>query len=273
MHDRTNSWHALWMFTASMFLGAFACAPRNYAFDNSVNSTCRTYPVQCAGLASSEAARARLQAEATASAGASLAAAVKALDELTRDRIVEALTECANEARSEVLERHLGDRNPTPEDCREVVGQERGQPITRAMQFGEEMHQLASECARKKLSELIPGRFSLEQRYRYDKQTGQVKVVTREEEEALLRQGLSRELLGTLKPDVVIHTGNPLQAQAVYDFKFPCVNKDGSTNGTWRTYPDGHPYDGSTQKEMYQQVLRVTARQVWRILPRWGALP
>jgi hypothetical protein len=31
---------------------------------------------------------------------------------------------------------------------------------------------------------------------------------------------------GTLEPDVVIHTGDPLQVQAVYDFKFRCVGFD-----------------------------------------------
>ena len=40
-------------------------------------------------------------------------------------------------------------RNPTPKECLEKVGQGKlGEPITRAMQLGSEMHKLALQCAR-----------------------------------------------------------------------------------------------------------------------------
>lgn len=259
------------MLAAGVWLSACASAPSRYALDT-VSNTCRQSPVQCAGLYGSEAARAKAQAEAAASAGATLASAQKALDEVTRARIVEVLTECANEARLEVLLQRLNGRSPTPEECLDVVETNaRGESVTRAMKLGEEMHLLARACAEEKLGELIPGRFSLEQRYRYNRQTGETTIVTPEEEAEILRRGLSRELLGTLKPDVVIHMGNPLLAQAVYDFKFPCAGDSRKT--PWKTYPRGHPHEYITQKKLYQDALNLLEKCVQRILPHWGALP
>jgi hypothetical protein len=215
-----------------------------------------------------EAAR----AQAAASAGVTLASAQRVLDEVTQARIVKALEECANTARLEVLMRRMDGRSPTPEECREKVETNaRGESVTRAMKLGEEMHLVARACAEERLGEIIPGRFSLEQRYRYDRQTGETTIVTAEEEMDLLRRGLSRELLGTLKPDVVIHMGNPLLAQAAYDFKFPCASNSAPTS--WREYPEGHPHELLNQKELYQQALKLLEASVQRILPIWGALP
>jgi len=264
-------WRWVWVLAASLLVSACAGAPRRYALDT-VSNTCRQSPVQCAGMYGSEGARAK--AQMAASAGVALASAQRVLDAVTQARVEALLVECAEEALFQVLLRRMGGRNPTPVECHETVAMNaRGEPVTRAMQLGQEMHQLARACAHEKLGELLPGHFSLEQRYRYDRQTGQTTLVTPEEEAALLRRGLARELVGTLKPDVVIHRGNPLLAQAVYDFKFPCVSRRGDRDTSWRKYPEGHPYDGYTQKEMYQQVLRLMAEQVWRILPRWGVLP
>jgi len=264
-------WRWTWVLAVSGVLSACASAPRRYALDTASN-TCRQSPVQCAGLYGSEAARAKAQMEAAAAAGATLASAQRLLDEVTRVRIVKVLEECANMARLEVLLRRMKGRSPTPEKCREVVETNtRGEAVTLAMKLGEEMHQFARACAEESLDALIPGRFSLEQRFRYDSQTGQTALVTREEETFLLKQGLSRELLGTLKPDVVIHLGNPLLAQAVYDFKFPCVSDGGDTS--WRTYPRGHPHAYLTQKKLYQKALNLLEEYVQRILPYLGALP
>jgi len=165
------------------------------------------------------------------------------------------LRRCVDEARFEVLERHMPNRRPTPKECNEQVGTDgRGQPITRAMQMGLEMHQSAFDCVGKALSVLRPGGFSLEPRYRYDLQTKTTTLVTAAEEKRLLAQGLARELIGTLVPDVVIHNGDPLTPSVVYDFKFPCVNSD--QYPTWRDYPDNHPYAGRDQGEMYREALK-----------------
>jgi hypothetical protein len=163
----------MWVLAVGVLLSGCAGAPRRYALDT-VSNTCQQSPVQCAGLYGSEAARARLQVEAAASAGVRLAAAQKVLDEVIRVRIVEVLTECANEARLEVLVRRMKGRSPTDKECREgVETNARGESVTRAMKLGEEMHQFARACAEKKLGELIPGRFSLEQRHGYNRQTGE----------------------------------------------------------------------------------------------------
>ncbi|RYZ14938.1 MAG: hypothetical protein EOO70_07285, partial [Myxococcaceae bacterium] len=66
-------------------------------------------------------------------------------------------------------------------------------------------------------------------------------------------------------PDVVIHSGNPLKAADVFDFKFPCPI---SNRASWRPYPREHPYGGKTQGEMYQQALGV---RPWLIVPILGA--
>jgi hypothetical protein len=252
----------------SVFLGACASAPNRgapstYSFDT-ISNNCRTNPANCAAMAGDRAALHPL-----ATAGATINAALRVLDAAMKASIEKVLAECAGEARSEVLLRRLGGRSPTAEECLQQIGVDaRGEPVTRAMKLGEEMHEVARQCAEKKLNELRPGGFSLEQRYRYDSETGQTSLVSRAEEEALLRRGHGRELLGTLKPDVVIHAGDPLRAQAIYDFKFPCVNSDKIP--PWRKYPPGHPYEGASQAAMYEAALAVT--EIWRVLPRLGVV-
>ena len=140
------------------------------------------------------------------------------------------------------------------------------------MQLGIEKHQLAVQCARERLGALIPGRFSLEQRYRHDQRTGERRLISNEEAQALLRRGCGDELEGTLRPDVVIHSGNPLDALAVYDFKFTCPT---SNPPRWSVYPEGHPYSGLSQGELYQDLLKVEPHLVapiWKII-RWPASP
>ena len=129
------------------------------------------------------------------------------------------------------------------------------------MVLGREQHEAALECVRKKLERLKPGGFTLSARYRYEVETGQTQFIPREEVEALLRQGRSSELRGTLEPDLVIHLpGQPLSVQAVFDFKFPCVNTDRQL--PWRKYPNEHPYQVESQGELYELVLKVRPARV-----------
>jgi hypothetical protein len=80
---------------------------------------------------------------------------------------------------------------------------------------------------------------------RVDRATGKVQHLSQAQVKDLLDAGRSAELRGSLEPDIVIHSGNPLHVQA-------------------------DPYAESTQKDVYMKVLN---RNVFRVLPHWGVLP
>ncbi|WP_434391238.1 hypothetical protein [Melittangium boletus] len=107
-------------------------------------------------------------------------------------------------------------------------------------------------------STLLAGFFLIEQRYRFDQKTGRIEPIGREEEEHLGRSGRSKDLEGTLKPDLVIHSGDPRQIRFVYDFKFPCVK---GTPATWRVYARG-PYRDQTQGQIYSRAFGVPPGRV-----------
>ena len=192
------------------------------------------------------------------------------LDTTVKKSIEEELAKCANLARAEVLLRYPKQfKNPTPDadECKQETTSN-GRRVTWAMRLGIEMHEAARKCAEEGLSKLRPGRFSLEQRYRIiDLKTGETELVSAEEEEALVNSGNTGELTGTLKPDVVIHEGDPLNAQAAYDFKFPCGENGKPPD--WGRYPKGHPLAKQTQKTAYE---RYIAPFVARVLPWLGVL-
>jgi hypothetical protein len=263
---------AAWMLSVSVLLGACASAPSHgsassYQFDT-VTNACRTSPANCAAMAGRDVTLETAHAAATI--GATVSVMVKALEVSKRVSIEEALVRCANLARSEVLIRHREEfRAPSPsaEECTQWVKDARGRKVTQAMKLGVEMHAVALRCAEEMLGTLRPGGFSLEPRYRHDPRTGGTKWVSPEEARALEQSGNGGELLGTLVPDVVIHVGDPLQVQAVYDFKFPCVNTDEPPR--WGQYPDGHPYEDLNQGEVYEKVL---GPKPARIVPRLGVV-
>jgi hypothetical protein len=137
-----------------------------------------------------------------AAAGGS--AVVRALEKPVADLIEKALAECADLARSEVLLRHRSDfagPSPTREECKQQVKDATGRRVTRAMQLGMEMHQVALKCAEEKLARLRPGGFSLEPRYRYDRKSGETQLVSEEAAQALRESGNGGELQGTLVPE------------------------------------------------------------------------
>ena len=241
-------------------------APRAYAQSlDSGSNLCLRNPKLCQELAigdaSSLAARQRL-----AELGASVYAAaegVRILGEALTREINQIMLDCALEANFQVNERHFAG-NPTREQCKEVMGYDaRGNPITRAMLVGREKHEAALACVQEKLSKLRPGGFSLNQRYRYNESTGRWEPLSPSQEQALLSAG-GEGLVGTLVPDVVIHTGNLLEVLDVLDFKFPCP---GSNPATWRQYSKGHPHHPSHQGEMYEKAFGVNPA---RVSPRWG---
>ncbi|MCY1076194.1 hypothetical protein [Archangium lansingense] len=185
-----------------------------------------------------------------------------------RTEIEEILEECARRAEQEINRKQLGGKKPGKVECDQEIGKRpNGTPVTQAMRLGLEKHKEARECADKALNQLIPGQFSLEQRYRFDPATGRKSLVSRDTREKLVRQGREKELEGTLEPDVVIHPGDPLKAWAVYDFKFPCPE---TNPPTWSKYPKGHPYQGRTQGEMYRRALGPSPS---RVTPLDGVIP
>ncbi|OJT23963.1 hypothetical protein BO221_16750 [Archangium sp. Cb G35] len=199
-----------------------------------------------------------------------MAAVLAVLDNETRVSIERALTDCAEFARSEILLRYPTTfKGPAPDanECNQETVDAQGRNVTWAMRLGTEMHEVARQCAEEELNKLRPGGFSLEQRYRYDMQTGHKKPVGAAEERALIASGNQGELKGTLKPDVVLHSGSLLDVQAVYDFKFPCVNTDKAP--VWNKYPKGHPYSGYDQGTMYEMAFKSA---VARIMPRLGVI-
>jgi hypothetical protein len=183
------------------------------------------------------------------------------LSEKLRTEVEKALKHCA-ELANEVVNRKRFGGDPTPAQCEEVLGTDtRGKKITRAMKLGEEKHTEALKCAEDKLGKRIPGRFSLEQQYRYDPATQRKFLLSTEERETLLRTKRHHELKGTLRPDVAIHTGNPLDVQLVYDFKFPCLR---TTRPKWGIHDEvGHPYRDRTQGDVYTEVFG----EAWRVTP------
>ena len=235
------------------------------AFD-SVTAACRQRPEQCARVAGQEAVVPTVKGGAEV---ASAAATLRVLTAETKSALERALVECVQWAHAEVNLRHFGGQSPTRAQCLEVriKADPCGREVTRGMQLGREKHELALQCARDRLSTLIPGRFSLEQRYRYDRRTGQKQLLSEQEARALLQKGCGDELVGTLVPDVVIHSENPLEIEAVYDFKFPCPS---SNAPKWSPYPEGHPYGRRNQGEMYREAL---SSSVWSVSPVWGISP
>jgi hypothetical protein len=193
------------------------------------------------------------------------------LDQGTRDAIERALVECAEFARSQVLLRHAADfenGRPTATECNQPAKNPRRKGLNWAMQLGIEMHEEARECAEERLGKVVPGRFSLEQRYRYDSDTKQKKPVSAEDEKALEESGNGGELAGSLKPDVVIHMGDLLAIQAIYDFKFRCENDRDPPS--WTQYQSGQSYHGKSQGEMYEQAFGEIP--IAMITPRWGVI-
>lgn len=239
----------------------------SYSYDNTVSARCRNNPADCAALSGKEESFEPILRTGISVASAS--AALKTLDDTKRREIEEELERCADLARSELLLRHEGDfkeLTPDADECMQPAKGAASKNVTWAMQLGTEMHEETRGCVEAALNRLRPGGFSLEQRYRFDRRTGRKKLVSPEEEALLAETHNIGELAGSLKPDVVIHAGDPLNPEAVYDFKFPCVNTDEPP--AWSRYSDG-PYQGSDQGRIYKEAF---GPNVSRVVPRLGII-
>lgn len=244
-----------WMFVGCLLLGACVSTPgrgvpSHYAQD-SLSTQCLRNPAYCATAAGRELAQGPVQT--VGAAVASGAVVVAALDDARKHAIQTALEQCADLARTEVLLNHRGTFGglvPNAGECRSMTADRTGRSVTWAIRLGLEMHEVAMRCAEMQLGKLRPGGFSLKQRYRFNRKTKEKSLISPEEIQELLRQG-GEQLKGTLEPDVVIHTGDPLLVLVVYDFKFPCV--DFGREPQWRKYPKGHPYADMTQEQIYKE--------------------
>jgi hypothetical protein len=251
----------LWLASLVLLLGACAGverrgAPRVYAqgFDTETNA-CLRFPGNCPG-AQQLAARQRV-AEVGASF-ASIAATLYAEDKAQQNRIAEAILDCVMDADFQLNERYFGG-NPSHAQCSEVVGRDsNGNPVTRAMLLGREKHSLALECIQLKLHEIRPKGFSLNQRYRENKATGKWEPLSEQQVKSLLRAG-GAGLIGTIVPDIVIHTGNLAEVLDVFDLKFPCP---GTNPATWHSYPEGHPYGTMNQGQVYEKAFGINPARV-----------
>ncbi len=253
------------LLTACSAGGVSRGTPKTYAQGlDSESNACMRNPALCAeatgGASATLASRQRL-----AERGASIAAGARILDAALQKRIEQALLDCAVEADFQVNKRLFGG-NPSRKQCSEVVKFDRnGDPITQARISGHEKHKEALACIREKLLHLKVSGFSLNQRYRFNSQTERWEPMSHLEVEELLRSG-AQELVGTIVPDIVIHTGTPLEVLDVYDLKFPCP---GSNEPDWREYPEGHPYQNLTQGQVYAKAFQSNPAL---IAPRWGVL-
>ncbi|RKH41954.1 hypothetical protein D7Y23_32110 [Corallococcus sp. AB050B] len=185
------------------------------------------------------------------------------------DELEKRLAECAVQAERQGNARFFQNRPPTRQECREVVGRDRcGSPITRAMQLGKQKHVLVLQCAEEVLKDLWAAPYSIEQRYRYYPNARFVETISREKEARMLADGCTDELRGTIKPDLVLHADRSLgKAALILDFKFPCPEDN---EPRWTKYGGSSPYDGKTQKMIYEDALGGRALLV---SPRDGVLP
>jgi hypothetical protein len=234
------------------------------SFDTESNA-CVRFPATCVGADGTEAAaqatRQRL-AEVGSNIG-SLAAGLRDLTQAQRTLIDDAILECVKDADFQLNDKLFGG-NPSREQCAQVLERDaRGNPVTQAMRLGTQKHELALQCIQQKLQALRPGGFSLHQRYRLNRATEKWEPLSRKQVESLLGAG-GKELVGTIEPDLVLHTGNPAEVLDLYDLKFPCP---GTNPPRWGNYPEGHPFENLTQRQVYEQAFKVKPA---RVSPRWN---
>lgn len=169
--------------------------------------------------------------------------------------VEQTLTRCAQQANEQVNkeDEELQGREPTAEQCRQVVRREGSTEVTRAMELGARKHKLALDCVRAAFAERFSDNISVEPTYQRDSSTGLWRWVDPAQVAEWLKLGLKSQLWGSLVPDVVLHASrNPNQVQGVYDFKFPCPS---GKSPSWGRYAKGHPHFPKDQGEMYKKAL------------------
>jgi hypothetical protein len=154
-------------------------------------------------------------------------------------RVEQLLLQCAKDADFQVNQKEFGEGNlPTKEQCDEVVRQEKGKGVTRAMELGTKKHEMALECVKRNLGEQLLRNVTVQPRYKFDAAAGRWRMLDPELVAKWMKEQLFDLLLGTLAPDIVVHeAGNPDKVQRVYDYKFPCLPSR-KTRPRWRYSQD-----------------------------------
>ncbi|WP_147444644.1 hypothetical protein [Corallococcus sp. CA053C] len=201
-----------------------------------------------------------------ADAARTTAMVMEFLDEADVKRVEQLLLQCARDAERQVNEDELGEGNrPTAEQCNEVVRQEKGKDVTRAMALGTKKHAVALDCVRSGLGASLLRNVVVQPRYKYDPAAGRWLMLDPKQVARWLEDMAFDLLLGTLAPDIVIHeSGNPNKVQRVYDYKFPCLPSRKQSPG-WRYSSRGKPDQG----ERYEKALGGETKPVL-ITPQLG---
>lgn len=249
--------------------GGGSFTPRQYAQSmDSASSACMRTPA-CYAPPSGEAPILPWVSRSVEAASAA-SALMKLLEAADLARVVQVLSDCANQADQEVNERLLGQgQYPSSQLCQETFKTEPGgRKVTWAMHLGQEKHRAAMECVQRELPEDLWEHVRLQQSYRYDRNTRALEPLDSHQVDTWLREGLFHKLLGTLIPDVVIHAaGNVLKVQAIFDFKFTCPL---GNRPSWHKYHKNHPFHPATQQEMYKEAFNA---EVMSVRPGFGATP
>ncbi len=277
--SRPTAWLALvgwvWLASGCATLELTQCTPADTTYGCCLKRhlgqpwLCGGYELEREALAMAGSGGGAVASGGPGALGAALlAAAVLDSDDVDavkklQDRLDQTMRRCADRADEVMNRKWHGGRRPTPQECKVVMKREpNGRLVTWAMMLGKEKHREALSCVEEMLKKWMKSRYALEQRYRYLGQPRQVEPLSTQQVEQLLREGRWQELLGTLQPDVVIHTGDMTKVLWVYEFKFPCVNPEGMP--PWNEYPPEHPYANSNQGEVYMKAFDVS---VVRVVP------
>jgi hypothetical protein len=177
------------------------------------------------------------------------------------EKVEQAIVRCAREADKTVNKQHFNGGSPSRELCNQVKVGER---TTWAAYLGLYKHEESWPCLSKALDKLVPRRYLLHPRFRFNEKTGKWEYMTEEEvRRAIVEHGWSG-LKGTIEPDIILMDALGFIVH-VYDLKFPCPE---TNDAHWPRYKDG-PWRDQTQGDAYEKVLQARPRLV---SPREGVI-
>ena len=166
---------------------------------------------------------------------------------------------CVRRADQKVNDYHFNGRSPSRELCQQVKVGER---TTWAMYLGLFKHEESWPCLREALDKLLPKRYLLHPRFRFNEATGEWEFLKEEEVKRMVAKHGWKALWGTIEPDIIVLDEKGIIVR-VYDLKFPCPE---TNPAHWPRYTEGVWRD-ETQGRVYEDILHVTPQLV---SPRWG---
>ncbi|WNG36457.1 hypothetical protein F0U61_24350 [Archangium violaceum] len=177
-------------------------------------------------------------------------------------KVEKAIVQCVRKADQEVNDYHFNGRSPSREICQQVKV---GEQTTWAAYLGLFKHEQARPCLEEVLSKLIPDRYRLHPRFRFDERSGKWEFLDENKVKQIVSEQGWKGLTGTIEPDIVLLDEKGFIVH-VYDLKFPCPE---TNPARWELYKDG-PWFGLTQGDRYHQALKVAPSLV---SPRRGIEP